>query len=717
MAIHTPSADTHNDIDVPEFMRTEKASDRPNLSLVKPIEGAVVEHQGETLRPAWIDSSKQLATRAQEHAAENRLYIGWSVRGYRNLGRRWLEARRDDFPQMIHSAKAELKAAAGDTAAEAAAKDLVRARRADYRLHKRWHWLKTGGWSAATATSGAVGAATGGLWVDLLMLLGAMTVGAWHGRPSIEPQESAPQATELAAGRVGLVKRDAGPIRGEADLVTALVKAGIISEAQRDETHLTGVIRPDGPGWTATVELPRGAKASAAIGKVADLASALRIKKTRIQMSADSSDEGHEGRFVLWVADRDNPYGTGKTPSPLIAAEQWNFWKDGVPLGADARAVLHTLHLIWSSLLIGGLMNYGKSYLARLIAAAAALDPTMRIIVITGKTGPDWAPLRHIAHQWIAGATPQIIRKALRVMETTISEMQDRGTELDRLFETDPDACPEGKITPEMASNGMGPVLLIVDELQELLDGAALVQVPVEDELDDSDRRAKTRSAKDVMVEFFARYVRVTRFVLGMGVFITQRPDADSVPTKLREVCSKRGSFRVKGDKSAKMVLGDDAVANGAAPHLLGEDSQGVVVLDQGAEEGHVTLKADVIDLPDFTEICRRGRQLRIEAGMLTGDALQYSKASASAQMGATLLGDCLDVLDKANLDRARSERLLELLADFRPERYGQLSKSELQTRLREAGAGNTRKIGAVDNLTNGNGYTREQIASAGASK
>lgn len=80
MAIHTPSADTQNDIDVPEFMRTETAADRPKLSVVKPsvepIEGTVVEHQGEVERPAWIQSSK-----AVSHVVDNNLYVGWSARG------------------------------------------------------------------------------------------------------------------------------------------------------------------------------------------------------------------------------------------------------------------------------------------------------------------------------------------------------------------------------------------------------------------------------------------------------------------------------------------------------------------------------------------------------------------------------------------------------------------------------------------------------------
>ncbi|MFF4574852.1 hypothetical protein [Streptomyces sp. NPDC001410] len=221
------------------------------------------------------------------------------------------------------------------------------------------------------------------------------------------------------------------------------------------------------------------------------------------------------------------------------------------------------------------------------------------------------------------------------------------------------------------------------------------------------------RSGRDLMVEGFARYVRVTRFVGGMGVFITQRPDADSVPTKLREVCAKRASYRVKGDRSAKMVLGDDAVANGAAPHLLTEASRGVVVLDQGSDDGHVTLKADVIDLPDFKEICLRGRQLREEAGTLTGDAVVYGKTHAAEATARGLIADCIAVMDADGVDRIRTQRLVELLQLRYPDRYGDLTTTQLQAQLRDAGAGTTRKLGPLDGMANPNGYTREQLADA----
>ncbi|MFE7427819.1 hypothetical protein [Streptomyces sp. NPDC057545] len=602
-------------------------------------------------------------------------------------------------------------------------------------------WAKKAGRAGAVAL-GAYGAVNGIAMEPLLALaaLGAGgPVGWWYlGRPLSAEEQAAAKVMKdgpaqvqpgpvgpvvppefvpdvLDASKVTLLKGAEERVRGEADLVKALVHAGVVSALQEGETHIVGLIREDGPGWAATIELPRGMKAGEAISRVEAIASALRIKKSRIELRPDASEEGHEGRFRLWVANEDNPYGSGKTMSPLISAESWDFWNDGIPLGVDARGNRHSLHLLWSSLMIGGIQGFGKSYLARLIGAAGALDPHLNVHLITGKTGPDWAPAKHVAKSYIAGASQEKIRQVLALMDKLITEMQAVGEELERLYEEDPQKCPEGKLTPELArEKGLGLTLLVVDELQELLDAAAMMKIKVDD---DPDSRSQGRSGKDVLVETFARFVRVTRFVGGMGLFITQRPDAESVPTKLRGVCAKRACFRVKGVASSKMVLGDDAVADGAAPHLLLDSQKGVFVLDAGVEEGHVTLKADVIELPEYKEINLRGRDLRTKAGTLTGYAAKHGEADAAGQRAAELLADCLDVLGVAGADRARTEVLVTMLAEYRPDRYAELTKTQLQQQLREAGAGTTRKLGALDGMANPNGYTRQQITDAKTGK
>lgn len=682
-------------------MATPLYDERPALALVPPPAETPIFKDEPAAHRTWIESARTVAEHTNRVARI--VLLPHTVRGYRQLGRRWVDRFHDDYPQMIASTNRAIREADGDVMQEARLKERRAELRAEYKRHRLTYTGKTAAVSTAVAGGVSIGAATGSLWLDLLAGLGAWGIGAFHGRDRKQPDTDLPQ--DPAA------PRDAAQIRGEADLVTALIKAGVITEAQRDETHVVGIIQPAGPGWTATIELPRGMKASAATSRAEELASSMRVKKSQIEMRADTSEDGHEGQVVLWVANDANPYGDKKTPSPLLTADRLDFWQYGVPLGIDARGARHALELVWCSILLGGLPDYGKSFLARLVAAAAALDPHMIVHVATGKAGPDWVGTKQFAHSYVAGNTPGKILAFLDLLNELIADMQQIGERLEQLSEENPERCPEGKLTPELAKEWKrGLTLLIVDELQELLDAAAMMKIKTDDDPESKDRG---RNGKEVLVETMARFVRVSRYVGGMGLFITQRPDATSVPTLLREVCRKRACFRVKGASSSRMVLGDDAVAAGAAPHMLLDAQKGVVVLDQGGEEGHVTLKTDFMTIPEFREICMRGRQLRIEAGTLTGFAARYGQADGAASSHKVLLADCISALREAEVDRARTVRLLELLLTRRPVAYEGLTESALQARLREAGAGGTRKLGPLDGMTNPNGYTLEQLTEA----
>lgn len=682
-------------------MATPLSGERPPLTLVPPPAAAPVFKKEPADRKP-IESVRVIA--AHTNRVAHMVRLPHTVRGYRQLGRLWIDRYHNHYPQLIASAERAIRDASGDVSQEAQLKRALDGYRDEYKQHRKAFMTKTA--SVAGAVTGGIGfgAVTGSLWVDLLAGLGLWGVGAFHGRQRTEPDA------------VGLlqepaVPREASQIRGEADLVTALIKAGIINEAQREETRLVGIIQPAGPGWTATVELPGGMKSSSAISRAEELASALRVKKSQVEMHADASEDGHEGRFVLWVANEANPYGSKPIPSPLLTADRLDFWQYGVPLGTDARGGRHTLELVWCSILLGGLPDYGKSFLARLVAAAAALDPYMAVHVATGKAGPDWAGTKQFARSYVAGNTPEKILAFLDLLNGLIADMQQIGERLEQLSEEAPERCPEGKLTPELAGEWKrGLTLLIVDELQELLDAAAMMKIKTDDDPESKDRG---RNGKDVLVETMARYVRVSRYAGGMGLFITQRPDATSVPTMLRDVCRKRACFRVKGAASSRMVLGDDAVAAGAAPHMLLNAQKGVVVLDQGGEEGHITLKTDFMTIPEFREICLRGRQLRIDAGTLSGFAAKYSTSASTGVTHKVLLDDCLTVMDHDSVDRIRAPRLVELLQLHYGLRYTDLTAASLQAQLRDAGAGITRKLGPLDGMTNPNGYFREQIAQA----
>ncbi|MFF5445467.1 hypothetical protein [Streptomyces sp. NPDC012888] len=699
------------------------AAQHPHLSVVPPmpadpptpLEGVVVAADK---TPATLRSDSAIA-RAVDHVRHHHGYLPLAGRGYRRLVEGWVAGYHDYHPHLVATAEQAL-ADETDIARQDSLRETIDERRAAYRRHRLIYTTKSGMWGMTAAAATTAGTLSGGLWVTIAAGLGAYLYGIRHGvdaAPKVSatppaarahgtsvavpgPPQAAAAASPAGADSDHAMPADAMPA-DESALLSALVKADVITAAEQAETRVVGGIRRDGPGWAARIELPEGMPANKATVKIANLAGALRKKASQIEFKPDSSEDAHEGMVTLWVGDHPNPHAGPKVYSELVSAPRWHFWRDGIPLGMDARQARQILRLIWSSILIGGLQDYGKSYLARLIAAAAALDPTVRIIVITGKKGPDWAPLKRIAHRYIAGSDPDTIREIFSTMTTVIDDMQARGDELDRLFEEEPHRVPEGKITPELAADGMGPVLVIVEELQELLGGAALTKMPVPD--DDSDK-PRLVSAKPLLVDLFARFNRAARFVLGMGVYITQRPDATGVPTELREVCVKRASFRTKSRDSSEMILGDMAVAAGASPHALLESSKGVFVLEEGAEDGYRTLRGDVIDLPDFARICERGRQLRIEAGTLSGDAAERDRRAAAAAAASGVRAEALAALDSRHVDRMRTERLAEALG---------LTAEELKAQLRAAGVGDPTPLGEMEGLKNPRGYKREALASA----
>jgi hypothetical protein len=487
-------------------------------------------------------------------------------------------------------------------------------------------------------------------------------------------------------------------------LMERLVEAGIVT---RESSKLAKIVSMvvQGPGWTATVQLPPGKKADSAIARSGELASALTRKSSQIEMTVDTSEEGHEGRFTMWVSDRANPYAGPAARSVLVDAERWDFWEQGIPLGADARGIRKLLRLLWSSLMVGGLQRYGKTFFVRLIAAAAALDPNVRIVLVSGKPSPDWLALKKIAVRHVVGFTPDKIREAYETICWAIDDLQERGEALTALAERDPLAVPEGKVTRELArSKDFGLTLLIVDELQNLLIAAQTVK---------SGTRPNDPAYASMIRDKLAVFNRLTSSQGGMAVAVVHRPGPDSpVTTDLRDAYAARASYRVRGIDSARNVLGPDAVAAGAAPHGLLEVHKGVAVVDLGEDEGHFTILADLITLEEFGAICTRGRLLRQEAGTLTGYAAESADAEQADTDRRTLISAVADAITAADAQATggRLEDLAPALAAADPARWDGLTPQRLGELLREAGAGNTVKLPRQPDSSRPNGYRLDTL-------
>ncbi|TVL89773.1 FtsK/SpoIIIE domain-containing protein [Streptomyces sp. SAJ15] len=664
--------------------------DRPTLSLVKdeperaaPVEGVVVEYGGgEVARPDWALSRASLAARA----------LGRIPAGYRALGRRWLDARHDDYPQMIHSARAELKAAKGDTDAESRARKLLDERRGAYRLHKRWHWVKTSGWGTVGMAGGTTGAVVGGPWIEILMGLGVLAVGACHGRPGKDSDQDPD-----VSGYVEVIASEPGTVAlSEERLAEAIHSIGF-----------SGKIRvlsatPWGPDRTATIvfDLPTGVTVTALKRKEEALAAALGLDSSMI----DITKAGAAGRPSLWMTDAD-PFEKPR-PSPLLTMSGGlDAFKDGVPVAWNKRGITVNMVINNSSFVIAGMTRSGKGVGAANLVAGAAMDPRINVRVVAGKTNGEWDAYAK------AGVAATYFKpnpeRLLALLKALIADMDRRNKLLGQLGKS--------KLTPESISQLGGIELLVIDEVATY-----------------------TRPGLPLRDEILEALIKLSAVAAGAGillVLITQYPEVDVLPQALAMNCGTRWAMRVDNATQSNAILGGSASSSGRDASKFDPPMPGLGWLVNPF--AGVTDKARSFDLDEdergeLTQLMQRAADLRESAGRLVGqwdDPIEQYLLNAtglsSAAGGPKCNGEpgrellqmtpehraqldavtgALAAMDQLGRGAAQLDEMASMIDGMSAERLGEL--------LRAAGAGGTVKV-TIEGRGRVNGYRREDIADA----
>lgn len=545
------------------------------------------------------------------------------------------------------------------------------------------HRVKLRLWSAlGTALTTAVGLGIGEAVSPLTMPGAALAafvtlgiVGKPEDAPPILDTAVIPLSVELTSEHLNSAFRACGLLGKDAELV-------VVQPIMRDGMDL---------GYTCVLDLPKGGgkKAADVLAARDALAAELGVDEIQLMLWRIRAGEGgHAARIGLWCAD-DDPYLTGdKTPSPMADAESFSVWNP-IPVGRNARGKRIEVYMMWESIFIGGLPRRGKSFFQRLLAVAAILDPHARVYNADGKGGKDWKATSRVAHRYVAGAEPPALKAFMAMLAELIGEMERRFALLNGL----PDSvCPEGKLTPEIAKRyKVPPIFILIDELQEYF--SALEQ-----------------KEKDTALEMLCRLARrgpAAGFVL---IVASQRPDAESVPTKLREILSVRYSVQCVDKASSDMVLGKGKAAIGADASLLSETHKGVGVLVTGPTNFD-TLRGDYVDLPTLSVICERGRALRVAEKTLTGDAAgQLADLANPEVVIPAILTDCLSVMRHA--PQMHTKDLLVGLAGLDDGQWGDLTPETLADALRAAGV--ERSVNQVKvNGENLAGYRRSDLEAA----
>jgi S-DNA-T family DNA segregation ATPase FtsK/SpoIIIE len=449
-------------------------------------------------------------------------------------------------------------------------------------------------------------------------------------------------------------------------------------------------IARDGAGYRAVVDLPYGVTADEVIEKRIKLASGLRRPLGCVW--PEPVPEDHEGRLVLWVGDRDTA--EAKEPAwPLLRSGTVDLFKP-FPIGIDPRGRWVNITLMYASLVIGAVPRMGKTFFLRLLLLAAALDVRSQLYVFDLKGTGDFRALAQVAHRYASGDDEEEIEYALAAMRELREEMRRRA----KLIRSLPLArVPESKVTPELASDKslrLHPIVLAVDECQRWFEhpkhGAELQEIS-----EDLVRRGPA---------------------LGIiAAFATQRPDSKSLPTGISGNAVLRWCMKVMDHIANDIVLGTGMHKKGIKATMFRRRDLGMGYLSGEGDDPRITASS-YVDNPGAEKVAARARQLREATGAITGYAAGVHVAEA-IQDAASIVDDLGAVLDKAPFvnDKVWSEDLLAVLAEYRPEVYGEWNTTTLTTALKPHGvksvSANRRDSDGKN--TNKKGYTQQALTKA----
>lgn len=440
-------------------------------------------------------------------------------------------------------------------------------------------------------------------WTVVPTLLAVLFTLGWLGRPQDRPYiesavTSAPKARRITP-----------------DMITVALRAAkLCKETDTPDFLAPGVYR-DGKGYGAIIDLPLSVTARSAIKRQIDIAAGLRISDRRLFIEQSTGPEGHASQIKMWIADTDPLTGPPVT-SPLVKASKFDLWQE-IPFGKDEKGHLVSFLLLWTNVLIGALPRMGKTFVLRLIVAAAALDPYVRLLLWDGKGGKDHAPFERVCHAFGAGAADKVARALLTTATDLVQDMDERYEKMSTL---DDDRCPEGKLTPALARDrkmNMPITLLAIDEFQVYLQNEAY--------------GAKILKALTVLAQ------RGT----GAGIILalaTQRPSSKVMNTDFRDLFGTRIALRMITDEASEMILGSGSSRAGLNSAKFRATDKGVCILlgaDDGAlvDRGGQTVNAHLMDLPAATAVATTARALREGAGTLTGVAAGERPEDLSEQV------------------------------------------------------------------------------------
>lgn len=368
------------------------------------------------------------------------------------------------------------------------------------------------------------------------------------------------------------------------------------------------------------------------------------------------------------MADRD-PLSIPAGRSPLLRLQPTDIWRP-LPFGLDERGRKVELSLMWHRVLVGAVPRSGKTFSARTVALAAALDPHVKLSVFDGKGSPDWRHFSLVADRHGLGLAMTRDGEPIDILLDTLREIKaDVGDRYRRLREMPVELCPEGKLTRNLARDPQArmPVrLLVIDEVQEYFD---------------LDERSK---------EIANLLVYLVKVAPGAGVIVmsaTQRPSGigtgatSNAFTSFRDNHQVRFALRTSSWQVSELVLGAGAYSEGHDSSTLLPTYKGVGIL-RGATDDTPTVRTYLADGQDAEKILTTARRLRQAAGTLTGQAAGDDIARDLRDP----LADVIRVFAHMGRPGLQWQSIADELARQLPDKYGREDAESMSALLRGLG-------------------------------
>ena len=373
-------------------------------------------------------------------------------------------------------------------------------------------------------------------------------------------------------------------------------------------------------GEQLRVRLPAGSQVPDLENASERLAAFLGVREVRV-----TRDPGNAGYARVVILRRDPLADPVPIPWPLAQAGHCSLWQP-IPVGEDEDGNQVEILLPERNLLLGAEPGGGKSTVAQLLIAAAALDASAKLVLFDPKLVELWV--------WQGCADRLVgpnVEEAIEVLKGLIGELDDRYLTLL--------ANRARKVVP---GDGLPLYLVVIEELAYFTNGP--------------DRKAS--AAFSVLLRDFVARGRAAGMVT---VATTQKPSADVVPTYLRDLFGFRWALRCSTPEASDTILGRGWASQGYSAASIDPTTRGVgLLLQEGGVP--VRLRSCYLDDLHLAELARRAEHLR---GTTRPEAPTLRLLDGYRMTEPVLVGELLPGVLQEIIDRAGPgyDRWMELVA------------------------------------------------------